>query len=103
MPARYTAMFYIGVYTPGTIYRHTDTRLFIGTRAEAMEELREEVKTLFPDDYDRTDVKQWLSHSFDLFMSVDRRCSVPVRDDFEGRQYVRMEMHGPWKEEKTDD
>jgi hypothetical protein len=76
-----------------------DKRLFIGTASEAVDELKEEVKTLYPDDYDRISEKVWTQKRMELLLSTDHRTQVVVRDPLKGVRFIRMEFTGGWKDE----
>ena len=97
---RRTGMFYIWIQRADEwTIPHTKKRLFIGTAEEAMDELKEEVKTLYPDDYDRLDRNFWSLRRTELLLYMDYRTQVTVRDPLEGTKCIRKEFSGGWKDE----
>lgn len=79
-----TAMFHLYTYDGDSI-RPLDTRVFIGTQDEALDELKEEFKEYFPEDYDRKDRAFWAKRWAELVLSVDKKSSVSGRDPATGR------------------
>jgi len=100
MATRRTGMFYLSIEAPGVPARFDDRRLFIGTAEEAFDELKEEVRTLYPDDYSRKDRAFWRDRRVELFLSTNKRTQVVCHDLIKGTQFIRMECAGGWKEEE---
>jgi len=99
MPVRYTAMFHLYTYDEGI--RPLDTRVFIGTLDEALDELKEEFKTFFPDDYDRKDAKFWKERYWNLRNGSMNYASVSGRD-LKGYRRFKIERSSHLQEENDD-
>lgn len=98
MGDRFTAMFHLYVKEPGPGGRTLDERPFIGTNEEAFEELKEEIKTLFPDDFDRQDREFWRKRRIELGLSLDAETRITCRD-IKGARTIIMKRTTGFKRE----
>lgn len=93
---RFTALFHVTHI--GETGRTLESRPFIGTVDEALDELREEFKEFFPDDYDRKDAKFWLDKRTELALGTYRSAQVIGRD-MKGTVIIRVQQTSHYTEE----
>lgn len=94
---KYTALFWVRELD--TDQRELSCRCFIGTQEEALDELKEELKTFYPDEYDRKDKYFWGKRRMELSLS-DTHSTQVVGHDMGKTKIIRVERISSLKEEE---
>ena len=86
MAVRRTALFWVRLLDEN-LRELVETRSFIGDIDEALDELKEEFRDCFPDEYDRKDQHFWAQRRIDL-CSIYQSARVTVYDRVFDRQRI---------------